>query len=109
MPHMKLGKAVLLLLVSTVGATLNPPSVTQPIPCDLTQYKSGPGLTAGLAQDLLTVSWAGQSNTELRARYAIDAGQPVLRDLAVRKTSGTWAILGENLTPEYHVVSGVRR
>ena len=39
----------------------------------------------------------------------IDNGQPVVRDLAVRKTGGQWAVLGENLTPQYDVVSGVRR
>src|SRR5439155_15802041 len=50
-----------------------------------------------------------EGGTELRARYAIDAAQPVVRDLAIRKAGGRWAILGENLTPDYHVTSGIRR
>ena len=35
--------------------------------------------------------------------------RPVIRDLSVRKGTGAWAMLGENLAPEYHVVTGVRR
>ena len=45
----------------------------------------------------------------MRTRYAIDGGQPIVRDLAVRKAGGQWVTLGQNLTPEYHVVSGIRR
>src|SRR5215470_9025579 len=77
--------------------------------CDMTQYKAVTGLVAAVEQDLLVVTWAGQGGTELRARYAIERGQPVVRDVAVRKQGGQWAVLGEHLTPEYHVVSGLRR
>src|SRR4051812_23135794 len=77
--------------------------------CNLSQYKAVPGLTAAVEQDLLVVSWAGQNGADLRARYAIDGGQPVVRDLAVKKAGGQWTTLGKNLTPEYHVVSGIRR
>jgi hypothetical protein len=79
------------------------------VKCDLSQYKSSTGLTAAMDQDLLVVVWNGQGGTELRARLAIDGGRPTVRDLAVRKTGGQWATIGENLAPEYHVVSGVRR
>ena len=67
------------------------------------------GLTAAVEQDALVVSWAGQNGADLRARYAIDGGQPVVRDLAVKKAGGQWTTLGKNLAPEYHVVSGIRR
>src|SRR5438876_3867218 len=77
--------------------------------CNLSQYKAAQGLTAAIDQDMLVVSWTGQNGAELRARYGIDAGQPVIRDLAVKKAGGQWTTLGKNLTPEYHVVSGVRR
>ena len=80
-----------------------------PLACDLAQYKSAAGLTVALAQDQLVVNWRGERETELRARYAILDGQPLIRDLAVRKAGATWAILGENLKPEYRVVTGVRR
>src|SRR5262249_44013916 len=39
----------------------------------------------------------------------IDAGRPIVRELAVRKASGPWSALGQNLIPEYYVVSGARR
>ena len=77
--------------------------------CNLSQYKSAPGLTAAVEQDSLVVSWTGQNGADLRARYAIDGGQPEVRELAVKKAGGQWTTLGRNLTPEYHVVSGVRR
>ena len=32
----------------------------------------------------------------------------MIRDLAVRNQGGQWATLGQNLAPEYHVVSGPR-
>ena len=87
---------------STAGVTL-PPALTpaaDALTCDLAQYKAASGLTARVEQDLLVVSWSGQSGADLRARYAIDGGQPVIRDLAIRKAGGAWATLGQNLTPE---------
>ena len=77
--------------------------------CNLSQYKAAQGLTAATEQNLLVVSWSGQNGAELRAQYAIDSGQPVVRELAIRKAGGSWTTLGRNLAPEYHVVSGVRR
>ena len=68
--------------------------------CDLGQYQPAPGLTAQVEQNLLVVSWTGQAGTELRARYAIDAGQPVVRDLSIRKAGAPWAALGRDLVPE---------
>ena len=77
--------------------------------CDLTQYKAIPGLTATVGGPGLVVIWKGDRDSEMRARYAIEQGQPVVRDLAIRKAAATWAALGENLKPEYRVVTGVRR
>jgi len=94
---------VFLSLVVTSAAS------AQGLKCDMTQYKASTGLTAAIEQDLLVVTWAGQAGSEVRARYAIANGQPVVRDLAVRKQGGQWATLGQNLSPEYHVVSGLRR
>jgi hypothetical protein len=85
------------------------PSFADPLSCDVSQYKASAGLTAGVEQNLLAVSWTGQSGAELRVRYAIDGGQPVIRDLAIRKSGGPWTMLGQNLAPEYRVVTGVRR
>jgi len=77
--------------------------------CDLTQYTAGLGLTATVERDTLVVTWTGENGAELRATYAIDRAQPLIRDLAVRKRGGAWQTLGRNLTPEYDVTSGVRR
>jgi hypothetical protein len=55
------------------------------------------------------VQWTGEAGTELRARYAIVNAIPIVRELAVRKQGGQWAILGTDLTPEYQVISGRRR
>ena len=55
------------------------------------------------------MTWNGSNGSELRARYAIDNGQPVVRELAVRKSGGQWAPLGQNLVPEFYVKTGVRR
>src|SRR5439155_9760568 len=84
-------------------------SFADPLKCDVSQYKATTGLTANVEQDLLAVSWAGQGGAELRARYAIEGGQPVVRELAIRKSGGQWTMLGQNLTAEYRVVPGVPR
>ena len=57
---------------------------TGALACDFTAYHAAQGLTAAVARDLLVVSWNGQAGAELRARYAIDEGQPLIRDLSVR-------------------------
>ncbi|MBW8867596.1 MAG: hypothetical protein JF610_09750 [Acidobacteria bacterium] len=77
--------------------------------CYLSQYKPLPGLTASNTDNQLVVTWKGERESEVRARYAIDAGRPVVRDLSVRKANGPWITVGENLTPEYRIVTGIRR
>src|SRR5262249_23624495 len=80
-----------------------------PSVCDLSAYKASTGLTAAIEQDALAVTWSAEAGSELRARYAMNAGQPVIRDLSIRKDGGAWRVLGRNLAPEYRVTSGVRR
>ncbi|HEV3214624.1 MAG TPA: hypothetical protein VGZ27_02830 [Vicinamibacterales bacterium] len=103
--------AVAAALVLPAASPLSPVPVllADSLNCNLSQYKASQGLIATVDQDLLVVSWAGQNGAELRARYAIDNGQPLIRDLAVKRAGGQWATLGQNLTPEYHVISGIRR
>jgi len=91
------------------GSSIVPAVMAQAINCDLTQYKAASGLTAAIEQDALTVTWNGASGSELRARYGITNGQPIVRELAVRKSGGQWAPLGQNLVPEFYVKSGLRR
>src|SRR4051812_11740837 len=89
--------------------TTSTPASADPLQCEMSGYKAAGDLRATVEQSLLVVSWAGQAGTELRTRYAIDRGGPVLRELAIRKSGGDWTLLGQNLTPEYQVTSGVRR
>ena len=106
---MKLATVVTLFVGAVIWSATTVTPAADPLACDLAQYKSAAGLTAAVAQDQLVVNWRGEHGTELRARYAIVDGQPLIRDLAVRKAGATWATLGENLKPEYRVVTGVRR
>ena len=80
-----------------------------PMTCNLAGYKALPGLTAALSDNTLAVTWDGDKNAEVRLRFAINNGVPTIRDLAVRNKGAQWATLASNVTPEYQVVSGVRR
>lgn len=80
-----------------------------PLRCDLAAYKSLPGLTAAVERDVLTVTWQGAGNSEVRARYVIDAAKPFVHELAVRPAGGDWTVLGENLAPDFTVQTGRRR
>ena len=92
-----------------LGATGAVTALADALKCDLSAYSAASGLTAAVAQDVLTVTWAGRAGTELRARYAIDRGHPLIRELAARPTNGAWAVLGENLAPDFTVQTGRRR
>ncbi|MEO5739323.1 MAG: hypothetical protein ABIS29_01835 [Vicinamibacterales bacterium] len=101
--------AATIVLVTPAGDHVAPTLTAQSLNCDMSQYKSASGLTAAIEQGALAVTWNGSNGSELRARYAIDNGQPIVRELAVRKSGGQWAPLGQNLVPEFYVKSGVRR
>ena len=77
--------------------------------CTLSEYKATPGLTATVAGDTLTVSWNGDNAAELRMRLAIDRGTPTIRELAIRGKGLGWSTIAANVTPEFRVVSGLRR
>jgi hypothetical protein len=98
-----------LLLLAALVSAITSTALADSLTCDMSQYKAAPGITATMEANQLVVIWTGQAGDELRARYAIDAGKPVIRDLAIRRKGGQWATLGQNLTPEYRVTSGIRR
>jgi len=91
------------------AGNMTPTVMAQSLNCDLSQYKAATGLTAATEQSALAVTWTGSNGSELRARYGIDNGQPIVRELAVKKSGGQWAPLGQNLVPEFYVKTGVRR
>src|SRR6266545_3120181 len=83
-------------------------ALAQALPCDLREYKAADGLKAEAAGDGLQVSWQGEREQQLRASFAIRGGQPMVRELAVRK-NGAWVVLGRDLVPEFEVTTGRRR
>ena len=79
------------------------------IACDLAGYKPQDGLKAQLRSSVLEVAWQGERREQLKASFAIQNGQPVVRELAARKEGRSWIALGQNLTPEFQVTTGKRR
>lgn len=98
-----------IFLVAIVALVIASSASADPLNCNLGQYKAAQGLTATVEQDMLTVTWTGAGGTELRARYAIDRAQPIVREIAARTRGGRWAVLGQNLTPDFKVHTGRRR
>jgi len=82
---------------------------SQNLDCDLREYKPVEGLRAALAGGALEVTWQGERAQTLRATFASANRQPVVRELAVRKGNGNWVVLATDLSPEFEVVSGLRR
>lgn len=77
--------------------------------CSLAEYRPLPGLTAAVAGNTLTITWEGDKDQELRMRFEIDGGAPVIEELAARRIGGTWVTLASNAKPDFRVVSGLRR
>ena len=96
---------IALALALTAAST----SYADPLTCNLTQYKATAGLTAAVSDNVLAVTWDGDNDTELRMRFAIAGRTPTIRELAVRKKGGQWSTLATDVTPEFRVVSGLRR
>ena len=79
------------------------------ISCDMSQYQRRAGLVAEMEQNTLTVTWDGEKGTELRLRLAVNDGQPLVSEMAVRSGSVSWITLGSDLKPEFNVTEGLRR
>jgi hypothetical protein len=83
-------------------------AVAQNFSCDMASYRAQDGLHAAVSQGSLEVSWTGERQEQLRARFAITNGQPVVRELAISH-DGQWVVLGSGLSPEFQITSGKRR
>ena len=90
-------------------ALIAPALCADSLKCDLAEYKGAAGLTAAVADNVLSVTWDGDKQQELRLRLTIEQGTPVIGELAVRRKGMPWAALASNVTPEFRVVSGTRR
>lgn len=106
-PRRPRGLVRLAVIVAAVAATSA--AAAPPLDCDLSAYEPQPGLTAALAGDVLTVTWDGDRESEVRLRFAVDAGTPTIREVAVRAGGGPWRVVARDVRPELRVVSGVRR
>ena len=101
--HMHLRAAFLtanIVAASAFGQELN---------CDMTGYKPQDGLRAQMRAGILELTWTGERQEQLRAAFTIRNGQPMVEELAARKSGGKWIELGRNVTPEFEITSGVRR
>jgi hypothetical protein len=76
---------------------------------DMTRYRALPGLRATLDKDALVVEWRGEADDQLRAEFAIEGGNPTVREMAVRNKGRQWSALGRNLKPVFGVTTGIRR
>jgi hypothetical protein len=95
--------------VFLLGTMLAASSLGQELNCDMTAYKAQEGLTAQIRSGVLELSWQGERREQLRAQFMVRNGQPVVQELAARKAGGAWTVLGQNLSPEFEITSGVRR
>jgi hypothetical protein len=97
------------LLVIGALSLIAPTVAADPLNCNMSKYKVVAGLSAVVEQDTLVVTWNGTRGSEIRLRFAIDKAQPLIREMAIRTKGGAWAVLGNNLRPEYEVTAGRRR
>jgi len=100
---MKAPVATLLLALVAASASADP------LTCNVSGYKALPGLAAAAADNALTVTWDGEKNQEVRLRFTVTGGVPTIAELAVRTKGGQWSTLASGATPDYTVVSGLRR
>ena len=95
--NIRIDRIALLMTLCTAAA------VAQGMNCDLTGYHAQDGLKARSAIGALEIAWDGERHEQLRARFAIHSGQPLIEELAARKAGGNWIVLGQNLTPEFEI------
>ncbi len=98
-----------LLPVAAVLTFTAAPLAADPLTCDLTQYTPSAGLTASVADDLLTLAWDGDPGQQGRLRIAVERAAPIVRELSVRGADGAWAVVAAGATPEFAVSTGLRR
>jgi hypothetical protein len=92
-----------------LAAILTATAFGQQMNCDLSGYKAQDGLKAQLRAGVLELTWQGERREQLRAEFMLRDGQPMVQELAAKKDGGNWIVLGHQLTPEFEIVSGVRR
>ncbi len=80
-----------------------------PLNCNLDEYIYQEGLNASLSDEMLTLTWEGASGNTLRLRFSLNSGTPTIQELAISPSGDQWHTLASGITPEFRVVSGMRR
>ena len=80
-----------------------------PLTCTVAGYRAADGLTAAVANDALTATWDGDQGQEVRMRIAVVSGVPTIQELAVRPRGNGWRTIAAGVTPDFRVVTGLRR
>lgn len=55
------------------------------------------------------MTWDGDIGQQVRLRFTVNGGVPTIAELAVRPARGDWKVVASGITPDYRVVSGIRR
>jgi hypothetical protein len=98
------------LLAMSLSATAVPMLASPPAPgCGMGGYKAVQGLTAVPEPGGVGLTWEGDRDQQVRLRLVAAGGAPVIRELAVRSTGGGWVTVASNVTPDFRLVSGLRR
>jgi hypothetical protein len=95
-----LGTVLSLAIFSGIAAAQN---------CNMQEYKGIEGLKAESIHNAIELTWQGEAGQQLRAQFALRNGQPIVQELAVKRNSGQWTVLGKDLTPQFEITTGQRR
>jgi hypothetical protein len=100
---------MMLIRIALAAVTVGSAAICQNLSCDFEQYKALDGLKAQQQHGEIEIAWLGERGEQLRASFLLRGGKPLVHDIAARKTSGKWIVLGRDLSPEFQVTTGVRR
>jgi hypothetical protein len=75
----------------------------------MSRYSTVDGLVAETASQSLRIRWNGEPGQQIQLQLTIRNGTPVIDELALRRDGGDWQRLLAGITPDYAVVSGIRR
>ena len=98
-----------ILALFGILAITAPAAWADPLTCTVAGYRAADGLTAAVANDALTATWDGDQGQEVRMRIAVVSGVPTIQELAVRPRGNGWRTIASGLTPDFRVVTGLRR
>jgi hypothetical protein len=81
----------------------------QTLDCNMQGYKSVDGVKVTANSKAVELVWPGEKGQQLRARFTLRDGQPLIEELAAQKAGSAWIVLGKDLTPDFEVTTGKRR